>query len=107
MVEERRRAGRPNGAARDQAYAAIRRCFKHRMAEFYRDHPEWIDDERSRRGINSAVTMLKCILLELDNYEIDYQAPKVPPQILTMGFGLGVFLSQFWDALHAFIRGRS
>jgi hypothetical protein len=45
--------------------------------------------------------------LELDTYEIDYKLPTLPPQITAMGFGLGVFLAQFWDALQALRRGRS
>ena len=70
MGYERRSPTRRNGAARDEAYAFIRECVKTRIAAFYGDHPEWVDDERSRRGIEALVTMLRCVLSELDKYEI-------------------------------------
>lgn len=70
MGEDRRSPTRRNGAARDEAYTAIRRCVKSRIAEFYKDHAEWVEDERSRRGIESLVVMLRCILTELDRFEI-------------------------------------
>ncbi len=70
MGEDRRSPTRRNGAARDEAYAFIRKCVKARIAGFYSNHPEWVDDERSRRGIEELVTMLRCVLSELDKYEI-------------------------------------
>ena len=76
MGDERRRNGRPNGAARDEAYTAIRKCVKKRVAEFYLDRPEWIDDERAKRGLESLVQMLRCILLELDKFTITKEKPQ-------------------------------
>jgi hypothetical protein len=99
MVDERRRAGRPNGAARDEAYTAIRRCVKSRIAEFYQGHPEWVDDERSQRGVESLVTMLRCILMELDNYHISKEPPQPTPEPVAMGCGLGVFVCQIWEVV--------
>lgn len=103
MDDERRRSGRPNGAARDEAYAAIRHCVKKRLAEFYQSNPEWMDDERSQRGVDTLLTMLRCILLELDKYEIGKPAATPEPPV-SMGCGLGVLVCQLWDVARIVFR---
>ena len=106
MGDERRRSGRQNGLDRDEAYTAIRLCVKRRISEFYRDHPDWMDDERSQLGIETLLTMLRCILMVLDRYHISKEPPRTEPEPVAMGCGLGVFVCQVWDLAHLMIKRR-
>lgn len=105
VPNDRRRPARPNGAARDEAYTAIRRCVKERVARFYQQHPEWLDDERSKQNLDAMIAMLRCILLELDRYDITRIGTPEPVPTF-MGMGLAVFLASWWAWLRGLVRRR-
>lgn len=55
---------------RADVYHAIRREFTSAMARFYKTHPEWINDERSRRNMSMLLELAHCTFKILDNYLI-------------------------------------
>ena len=59
--------------ARAKLHHAIRRHFSYHIALFYKDHPEWMDDDRGRQKISVLLAMMHDILSEVERYEIEFK----------------------------------
>ena len=59
-----------NQTARSELHHAIRRFFSSGIAQYYRDHPNRMDDERGRKKISMMLQVMHETLNEIDRYEI-------------------------------------
>jgi hypothetical protein len=57
-------------ADREKCYDAVRNVMKTMIADYYRQHPELLLDERSQNAIRISLNGLQCIFDELDKWEI-------------------------------------
>ena len=55
---------------RGRLHHAIRRQFSSTIATFYKANPQFLDDERGRKGVSAMLGMMHEILNEIDKYEI-------------------------------------
>ena len=59
----------PN-SPRGKLHHAIRRCFTKTITAHYRNHPDWFDDERGKKGVSALLGLMHDILNTIDDYEI-------------------------------------
>jgi hypothetical protein len=60
----------PLTTPRARLHHAIRRCFSSSIAVYYRNNPQWFDDERGRKGVSAMLALMHEILKTIDDYEV-------------------------------------
>jgi hypothetical protein len=58
-------------SARAKLHHAVRRHFSSAIARHYKEHPEWMDDERGRKKISMMLGVMHEVLNEIDRYRIE------------------------------------
>jgi hypothetical protein len=72
---EKRHADRPNGVARDDCYARVRKAFLDELNTYYKIHPEWLLDPRSRSKLELLSRIRHNVLVALNDFEIARKPP--------------------------------
>ncbi len=69
-AQERRHGARPENDARTRCYEQIRECARRKVLARYKDHPEWLLDQRAQVTVEGIIEELQCIFDVLNRYEL-------------------------------------